>query len=222
MTPLQRYLAYLDKLPPAISRSGGHDATFQAACEGFRFGLSAAEVGEGLRAYNMRCQPPWAEKELDHKVADAEEVVRARGEYGRRVGFTGKPKQSRKNSEAAGLRIARKHAARLAVNREITANRQVTGYPADSPSLPGDVYGPPPLPGVPIVNQSREIESAWWARELAAMGLPDPAATPLADFRRAVAARTGNSGNDGNAPDSDYWQFILAGEGEALAFTVAE
>lgn len=38
-----------------------------------------------------------------------------------------------------------------------------------------DEYGPLPRPGVPVVDQSREVEEAWWARVFAERGMTDPA-----------------------------------------------
>ena len=63
--------SYLDKLPPAVSGAGGHPATFRAACECVRFGLGDADALALLLEYNRRCSPPWAEKELAHKLTDA-------------------------------------------------------------------------------------------------------------------------------------------------------
>jgi hypothetical protein len=71
MNTLTHCLAYLDQLPPAISGSGGHNATFRAACECVRFGLTDAEALDALRRYNARCRPPWSERELQHKLDSA-------------------------------------------------------------------------------------------------------------------------------------------------------
>lgn len=70
---LRRAEAYLDRIPPAISGSGGHSQTYTAATAMVHgFGLDA-EAAFGLLCdrYNPRCQPPWSEKELRHKVSDA-------------------------------------------------------------------------------------------------------------------------------------------------------
>lgn len=64
-------MAYLAKLPPAVSGSGGHDATLTAACWCVRFGLTDAEAMHALGEYNKRCSPPWSEKELAHKLESA-------------------------------------------------------------------------------------------------------------------------------------------------------
>ena len=69
----RRALAYLDKLPSAISGQGGHSATYTAATvlvHGFELDPEQA-LGILLDHYNPRCEPPWTEKELRHKVEDA-------------------------------------------------------------------------------------------------------------------------------------------------------
>lgn len=38
-----------------------------------------------------------------------------------------------------------------------------------------DEHGPLPKPGLPIIEQSYEVEEAWWARVFAERGIPDPA-----------------------------------------------
>lgn len=70
---LRRAAAYLDRIPPAISGSGGHSQTYAAATamvHGFGLDPDAAFNLLWVR-YNSRCQPPWSEKELRHKVSDA-------------------------------------------------------------------------------------------------------------------------------------------------------
>ena len=70
---LRRAEAYLDRIPPAISGAGGHGQTYAAATAMVHgFGLDAeTALGLLLNQYNPRCQPPWSEKELRHKVSDA-------------------------------------------------------------------------------------------------------------------------------------------------------
>jgi|SRR5665213_920657 len=68
----QRAAAYLAKLPPAISGSGGHAATFAAACRLVEFGLTFEQAAPVLAVWNeTHCQPPWTEAELRHKLAGA-------------------------------------------------------------------------------------------------------------------------------------------------------
>ncbi|GJQ28384.1 MAG: hypothetical protein HBSAPP03_02680 [Phycisphaerae bacterium] len=70
---LRRAAAYLDSIPPAISGSGGHGQTYTAATAMVHgFGLDPeTALGLLLDRYNPRCEPPWSEKELRHKVSDA-------------------------------------------------------------------------------------------------------------------------------------------------------
>lgn len=75
MNNLTRAMAYLEKLPSAVSGSGGHNATLRAACECVRFGLSDSETWEAMSWYNLnRCQPVWREHELRHKINDAQKM----------------------------------------------------------------------------------------------------------------------------------------------------
>ena len=76
----RRALAYLDAMPPAISGQGGHNTTYAAATVLVHgFGIPPDRALELLLAhYNPRCQPPWTEKELRHKVEDAATKPHAR------------------------------------------------------------------------------------------------------------------------------------------------
>jgi hypothetical protein len=66
----------LSKLPPAVSGSGGHDATFRAACFLARFGFADGVAMALLAEWNQtHCIPPWSERELAHKWADARKAV---------------------------------------------------------------------------------------------------------------------------------------------------
>ena len=69
----RRATAYLDAMPPAISGQGGHNATYAAATAMVHgFGLDAeVAIRLLLERYNPRCEPPWTEKELRHKVEEA-------------------------------------------------------------------------------------------------------------------------------------------------------
>ncbi len=65
----ERCRAYVSRMPPAISGSGGHNATIDVvrACAGFA--LDESRTLDILREYNQRCQPEWGEKELAHKAS---------------------------------------------------------------------------------------------------------------------------------------------------------
>ncbi|MEL6739642.1 MAG: bifunctional DNA primase/polymerase [Planctomycetota bacterium] len=69
----RRAAAYLDAMPAAVSGQGGHGRTYAAATalvHGFELDPEAA-LQMLLERYNPRCDPPWSEKELRHKVEDA-------------------------------------------------------------------------------------------------------------------------------------------------------
>lgn len=77
-------MAYLNKLPPAVSGGGGHNATLRVACECFRRGLSEMDAWDALQWYNAnRCSPVWSEKALRHKLEDAARIVGGSGEMGK-------------------------------------------------------------------------------------------------------------------------------------------
>jgi hypothetical protein len=63
---------YLDKIEPAVSGNGGHDKTYHVAAiliEGF--GLSVTDATPLMAEYSQRCQPPWSEREIAHKLESA-------------------------------------------------------------------------------------------------------------------------------------------------------
>lgn len=73
MTLDERITRYVDKCPPAVSGSRGHDQTYTVACALVNgFALTAEDALRHLRAYNARCSPPWKERDLRHKVSEAE------------------------------------------------------------------------------------------------------------------------------------------------------
>lgn len=69
MTNIESARRYVSKIPGAISGSGGHSQTYwvTAACL-HGFGLSPADTMDILGEYNKRCDPPWSQRELHHKV----------------------------------------------------------------------------------------------------------------------------------------------------------
>jgi hypothetical protein len=63
-------------MPEAISGSHGHNALFRVACVLVNgFAMSDAEAWAVLLDYNERCQPPWNEGELRHKLSEARKVT---------------------------------------------------------------------------------------------------------------------------------------------------
>lgn len=75
---LQRASAYLAKIDPAISHARGHPRTLVAAEHMvLGFELSEEDAFDLLwNEYNPRCDPPWSEKELRHKVREGNCPVR--------------------------------------------------------------------------------------------------------------------------------------------------
>jgi RecA-family ATPase len=72
MTTLQRASLWLSKVPPAISGSGGHNATYTAAVGLVHgFALSHVDSLTLLEDWNKSCQPPWKATELAYKLREA-------------------------------------------------------------------------------------------------------------------------------------------------------
>jgi hypothetical protein len=64
---------FVDRCTPAVSGSHGHDTTFQVALALIRgFDLSPDYALPYLQRYNQRCQPPWTDEELRHKLESAD------------------------------------------------------------------------------------------------------------------------------------------------------
>ena len=73
---LRRYgraRAWLAHRPPAVSGQGGHKKMFGACCGMFSmFQLTPELAWAAILEYNERAEPPFCEKELRHKLVDAE------------------------------------------------------------------------------------------------------------------------------------------------------
>lgn len=129
MGNLHRAMAYLDAIPPALSGSGGHNAALRAACECVRFGLTDGEMLEAMQHYNTRCQPPWSQKELAHKIDSA----KAKAQHGARAGHV-RAKRTIKPITAAEL-------AELSRQRRRANLVTVTGVDAEPPLPAGRWLG---------------------------------------------------------------------------------
>lgn len=75
-----RARAYIEKMPPAISGAGGHQALWAVArklvCD---FGLDEQSAFRIIMSeYNPRCSPLWSEKDVRHKVSDAANKARVK------------------------------------------------------------------------------------------------------------------------------------------------
>lgn len=139
---MTRVMAYLDRLPVAVSGAGGHNMTLRAACECYRFGLSKAEAAQALDWYNEnRCQPKWSANELAHKLNDAARIVGGAGQSGKRLG----PEPAR----GFGRTQHKGFVPPPAPRRKVQVAHKV----------------------VPVVQRSAADEEAWWAGVAATMGL---------------------------------------------------
>ena len=66
---VERARRYLAALPPAVAGQHGDAATFRACCRLVRgFLLSDDEAFALIREWNARCEPPWTDRELAHKI----------------------------------------------------------------------------------------------------------------------------------------------------------
>jgi archaellum biogenesis ATPase FlaH len=77
---MDRARKYLSKIPPSVSGCGGHNSAFHAACvltHGFMLDREQAltVIGE----WNQLCQPPWSDRELEHKIDSALKTPGQRG-----------------------------------------------------------------------------------------------------------------------------------------------
>ena len=83
----ERCWKYIQKVPDAISGNNGHDKTFRAACECFRFGLSDPEAWGVMQRFNAEKtgSEQWSERDLQHKIENAKNKVIRDGEFGVRL-----------------------------------------------------------------------------------------------------------------------------------------
>ncbi len=77
---MRRASAYIHRIGPAISKSGGHNTTYKVACKLLHgFGLTHDEAWQIISEWNETCDPPWSEQELDRKLCEAAKVSDSRG-----------------------------------------------------------------------------------------------------------------------------------------------
>ena len=100
MTPEDRALAYVLKLPPSVAKQGGHDAAFRvASCLVWGFSLDRDRALSVMREWNgMRANPPWSEAELSHKIASA---ITAGSKYG--SGYLLREEQPKRDPQGEGV-----------------------------------------------------------------------------------------------------------------------
>lgn len=79
---IDRARGYIDRMPPAISGHRGHDATWAVAQVLVRgFALAIEQARPLLHEYNGRCEPPWSNRELEHKLWQAANASRLPNGY---------------------------------------------------------------------------------------------------------------------------------------------
>lgn len=68
----ERARSYIDRIPGAISGQRGHDQTFNVALALIRgFGLTDADARTLMHEYSRRCDPPWSDRQIEHKIQSA-------------------------------------------------------------------------------------------------------------------------------------------------------
>lgn len=71
---------YVDTMPAAVSGQGGHGQTFHVACVVANgFDLRYEQAWPILVDYSQRCEPPWSDHELRHKLNGAYEAGGKKG-----------------------------------------------------------------------------------------------------------------------------------------------
>ena len=79
----ERAQKYVEKYPPAISGFSGHDMTFRLVCvliNGFM--ADPEEAMLLLEDWNNRCDPPWEDKDLEHKIEQATQAGQRESVFG--------------------------------------------------------------------------------------------------------------------------------------------
>lgn len=79
----ERAQKYIEKYPTAVSGYGGHDVTFRLVCvlvNGFM--ADPEEAMLLLSDWNDRCDPPWEDSELEHKIRQAIQAGEREGVIG--------------------------------------------------------------------------------------------------------------------------------------------
>lgn len=77
---IERARQYISSIPAAVAGRRGHDKTFHVACVlMIEFNLTLSEARVLLAEWNARCEPKWNEKELQHKLEDADKQPGVRG-----------------------------------------------------------------------------------------------------------------------------------------------
>ena len=69
---VSRIWRYIEKVDLAVEGEGGSNPTYRLAnVLVWDFALSKAQAKPFMLVYSLRCEPPWTEKEIDHKIDNA-------------------------------------------------------------------------------------------------------------------------------------------------------
>jgi putative DNA primase/helicase len=83
---VDRCRRYLVHCPDSIEGENGSGAMLRACCEVYRFGLSDDQARLLIDEFNAtKCTPPWSDREVTHKLADARRKVEGAGEFGSKL-----------------------------------------------------------------------------------------------------------------------------------------
>jgi hypothetical protein len=94
--PLVRARQYVAKIPSSVTGQGGHEQTFKVALAlTHGFCLDESDAWHILCEYNNRCEPPWSQKELRHKLVSAQNPTRHSKPRGYLLDSTIEPKLER-------------------------------------------------------------------------------------------------------------------------------
>ena len=80
---VERARQYIAKMPKAIQGQNGSGATLTVATKivvGFNIVHDSAVALQLMQEYSQRCQPPWSDKELRHKLKEADRLAANKGE----------------------------------------------------------------------------------------------------------------------------------------------
>jgi hypothetical protein len=141
---VERAKLYLSKSHPAVSGRNGHGQTFavaRAMVWGFDFPPAVA-LKLMKELYNPRCEPPWEDADLEHKVNDADRL-----DFGKPRGYLNvdlHPERGGRNSGDSGDGFPKNGAASF-------TGRSNGGDSGDEFVRMGSWQSPAPLPEMPPV-----------------------------------------------------------------------
>lgn len=112
--PIELARAHLAKMPPSLSGANGHGALFNATLAAVRgFELKDDDAFEVLSEFNERCEPPWDDSDLLHKI---ESIRNTAGQEGPPPGYLLAPGGFRCTDQGNADRLIAKHGKRLRYN----------------------------------------------------------------------------------------------------------